>query len=77
MNVMGEKFKDKKNGVTIKQFAFIVGSCAHFRSSRVHNMSAKSAIEKLQRIVKEKEMQRNEHKWRQEEEMELLKSTTI
>ncbi len=42
---------------------FIVESYAHVRSFRLHNnMSAKSAIEKLQRIAKEKEMQRSEHR---------------
>jgi hypothetical protein len=34
-------------------------------------MNAKSAIEKLQRIAREKEAQRNEHIRRQEEEAEL------
>jgi hypothetical protein len=64
MNVMGKKFKDKKKwGNHKKQFAFVVGSCVHFLSSRVHNnMSAKSAIEKLQKIVKEKEAQKSEHR---------------
>jgi len=36
-------------------------------------MNAKSAIEKLEWIAREKETQRNEHKQRQEEELELLK----
>jgi hypothetical protein len=45
----------KKQGNHRKQFMFIVGSCAHFQSFRIHNnMSAKSVIEKLQRIVREK-----------------------
>jgi hypothetical protein len=35
-------------------------------------MSVESAIEKLHKIVREKEMQRSEHKWRQEVEVELL-----
>jgi hypothetical protein len=36
---------------------FVVGNCAHFQSSGVHNnMSVKSVIEKLQRIVREKEV---------------------
>ncbi len=31
-----------------KQFAFVVGSCAHFRSFGIHsNMNAESVIEKL------------------------------
>lgn len=59
----------------------IVESCLHlllevvcFQSSRVHgNMSAKNAIEKLQRIAKEKEVQKSEHKGRQEEVKMLRK----
>jgi hypothetical protein len=42
-------FKDKrKQSNCQKQFAFVVGSCEHFRGSGVHNnMSAENAIEKL------------------------------
>ncbi len=36
-------------------------------------MHVESAIEKLQRITKEKEAQKNKHKLRQEEEVELLR----
>ncbi len=45
---MGEKFKDeKKCGNHQKQFAFVIGSCVRFQSSRIHSsMSAKNAIEK-------------------------------
>jgi hypothetical protein len=39
-------------------------------------MSAKNAIEKLQRIAREKETQRSEHKRRHEEE-ELLRKTEL
>ncbi len=38
-------------------------------------MNVEGAIEKLQKIAKEKKMQRSEHIWRQEEEVELLKRT--
>jgi hypothetical protein len=64
MNVMGGLFKDEKNwGNCQKQFVFVARSCAHFPSFGVHNnMSAKSAIEKLQRIAREKEAQRSEHR---------------
>jgi hypothetical protein len=56
----------------------VVGSSTHFQGFRVHNnMNANSAIEKLQRIAKEKEAQRNEHRQRQEEEEELLKRTEL
>jgi len=50
MNVIGEMFKDmKKQGNSPKQFTFVVGSCAHFRSFGVYNsMSQESVIEKLQ-----------------------------
>jgi hypothetical protein len=34
-------------------------------------------FEKLHRIVKEKEMQRSEHRWREEEEAELLRRTKV
>jgi hypothetical protein len=40
-------------------------------------MGVESAIEKLQRIVREKEMQRSEHKQRQEEEAALLRKTKV
>jgi hypothetical protein len=40
-------------------------------------MNAKSAIEKLQRIVKEKEVQRSESKQRQEEKAKLLKRIEV
>jgi hypothetical protein len=58
MNATGRRFKDKKKqGIHKKQFTFVARSCAHFWSFGVHNsMSAKSAIEKLQRIAKEKEV---------------------
>ncbi len=36
-------------------------------------MSAKNTIEKLQIVAKEKEVQKSEHKRRQEEEAKLLK----
>ncbi len=47
MNVMGGMFKDKKKkGNLRKQFTFVVRSCAHFQSFRVHKiMNAKSVIE--------------------------------
>jgi hypothetical protein len=42
---------------------FVIGSCVRFQSSGVHSTkSAKSAIEKPQRITKEKEVQKSEHK---------------
>ncbi len=36
-------------------------------------MNVESAIDILQRVTKEKEMHKNEHKHRQKEEVELLK----
>ncbi len=64
MNVISEMFKDeKKQGNCRKQFMFVVGSYACFRSFGVHNsMSVESAIEKLQQIVREKEVKRSEHR---------------
>jgi hypothetical protein len=56
MNVTGRMFKDKKKwGNHQKQFVFVAKSCACFRSFGVHSsMSLESAIEKLQRIVRER-----------------------
>ncbi len=70
MNVKGGMFKDKKKrGNHQKQFAFVVKSYVCFQSFGVHNnMSAKSVIEKLQQIAREKEAQSSEHRRRQEEE---------
>jgi len=40
-----------------------------FQSSKVHkNMSAENTIENLQKVAKEKETQKSEHKHKQEEE---------
>jgi hypothetical protein len=36
-------------------------------------MNVESAIEKLQKIAREKEARRSEHRWRHEEEAELLR----
>jgi hypothetical protein len=40
-------------------------------------MNAKSAIEKLQRIRREKEAQRSEHRTRHEEQVELLRRIEV
>ncbi len=78
MNVMGGMFKDEKKwGNCRKQFVFNVGSYAHFWSFRVDSSvnvdSIESAIEKLQWITREKELevevQKSGHKWKQEEEV--------
>ncbi len=55
--MMGEKLKDvRKQSYCQKLFLFIIGSCEHFQSFKVHNnMNAKNVIEKLQRVAKEKE----------------------
>jgi hypothetical protein len=40
---------EKKQGNCQKKFTFVIGSCARFRSFRIHNsMNVESAIEKLQ-----------------------------
>ncbi len=66
MNVKGGMFKDKKKrGNHRKQFAFVVKSYVCFQSFGVHNsMSAKSVIEKLRQIAREKEAQMSEHRRR-------------
>ncbi len=57
MNVTSGMFKEKKKwGNYREQFVFVARSCAHFWSFGIHsNMNAKSAIENLQQITKEKE----------------------
>jgi hypothetical protein len=62
MNVTGRMFKDvEKQGNSRKQFVFVVGSYACFRSFGIYSsMSLKSVIEKLQRIAREKEVRRSE-----------------
>jgi hypothetical protein len=53
-----KKFQDKKKqGNCLKLFSFVSGSCECFRGSRIHNnMTIESSIEKLQWIVKEREV---------------------
>jgi hypothetical protein len=77
MNVMGEKLKNEKKWHNCRKwFSFLAKSYECFLSSGNHkSMSVESAIEKLHKIAKEKEAQRSEHKWRQEEEVELLRKT--
>ncbi len=57
LNVMSRKLKDdKKKSNCRRLFSFIARSCEHFQNYGVHkNMSAKSVIERLQKITKEKE----------------------
>ncbi len=66
MNVTSGMFKDKKKwGNHQKQFVFVAKSYACFQSFGVHsNMSLESAIEKLQQIVREKEVERSDHRRR-------------
>jgi hypothetical protein len=66
MNGTCEKFKDKnKQSNRRTLFSFVARSCVCFWSSRIHrSISVESAIEKLHRVAKEKEAQKNEHKWR-------------
>ncbi len=45
-----------------------------FQSYRIHrSMNVKNTIEKLQRVAREKEMQKNEHRWKHVEEAKLLR----
>jgi hypothetical protein len=61
MDMMNEKFKNEKNEIIVKSyFRLLLEVVSIFE---VHNnMSAKSAIEKLQKITKEKEAQRIEQR---------------
>jgi hypothetical protein len=62
--MMGRKFKGEKIwGNCQKLFLFVVKSCECFWSSKDHkNMSVESMIEKPQKITKEKELQKSEHR---------------
>jgi hypothetical protein len=65
MNATGGMFKEKNWGNYQNRFLFVIRGCECFWSSRVHNsMSVESSIKKLQKITKEKEGQRSEHKQR-------------
>jgi hypothetical protein len=63
MNETCGMFKDvKKWGSCQNQFVFVVGNYTRFQSFGVHcSVSAKNAIEKLQKIARDKEAQRSEH----------------
>ncbi len=55
-----------------KQFVFVTRSCTCFQSFGDHsNMSAENAIEKLQIIMREKEVQRTGNRRKQQEEAKL------
>jgi len=75
MNVMSRKFKVKKNGTFIETcFCLLPKVFMCFQSFGMHkSMSAKSVIKQLQKVAKEKEVQKNEHRQRQEEEAKVLK----
>jgi hypothetical protein len=66
MNGTSGRFKDKnKRSNCRKLFSFITRKNVHFRSFEVCiNMSVEGTIEKLQRLAREKEAQRSEHKQR-------------
>jgi hypothetical protein len=61
---MGGKYKDRsKQSNHFSLFLFVAGSRVFSRSSRIHKrMSLKNVIKKLQKLAKEKETQRSEHK---------------
>ncbi len=79
MNGIGRKPKDKnKWNICQKFLKFVVGSCVCFRSFKVHiGMNVESTIKKFKRIIKEKEAQKNEHRPRQEEEVEVWRKTKV
>jgi hypothetical protein len=64
MNVMGKKLKNEKKWSNCRKwFLFLAESYECFLSYGNHiSMSVESAIEKLQRIAKQKEAQRSEHR---------------
>ncbi len=70
MNEMSGKFKDENKWSNYqKLFSFVVGSCVYIRSFGIHkNMSVESAIEKLQKVIREKETQKSEHRRKHVEE---------
>ncbi len=58
----------EKNSNCQSLFSFTTESCVCVQSSRMHkNMNVESTIEKSQKIMREKEVQKNEHRQRQEE----------
>jgi hypothetical protein len=63
---MGGKQKDEnKQSNCCRLFSFVVGSHVFSWSFRVHRrMSVENAIEKLQKLAREKEAQISEHEWR-------------
>ncbi len=79
INEMGGKFKyEKKQRNCQKLYLFFTRSCEHFQSFGDHrNMSVDNVIGKLQRITKEKEAQKSEHRRRQEEEVNLLRRKEV
>ncbi len=63
MNVMDGKLKDKKNRIIIETYFCLLSEAMCFQSSKIHiSMNAKTTIEKLQRVVREKETQKSEHR---------------
>ncbi len=64
----------KKWGSYWKLFLFIVGSCECFQNSRnCRSMTVDSAIEKLQKITKEKEAQKSEQTRKQRGRTKIIK----
>jgi len=70
---VGSSRTKKKPSNHQKLFSSFAGSCEHFQHFGIHsNISTKNVIEKLQRIAKEKEAPKSEHKQRQEEETKII-----
>lgn len=70
MNTTSKKLKDKKHGVTVESFfRLMLEVMSVFKVLEItESMSAESAIKKLYIIAKEKEVQKSEHRRKQEEE---------
>jgi hypothetical protein len=63
MNATSMKFKDEKNMVIVESCFCLLLQVVSVFEVLVHNsMSVKSVIEKLQRITKENEAHKSEHK---------------
>ncbi len=75
MNGMSGKFKDEnKQNNCQKLFSFATRSYVFFQSYGVHkNMNVENMIKKLQKVAREKETKKKKHRWRQEEEVKVLR----
>jgi hypothetical protein len=74
INKMGKNLMDEKKGNRWKSFSVVVGGRVFSQNYNVHTrMNVENTIKKLQRIAREKEAQRFEHRQREEAKGKTLK----